>query len=125
MSSAGATAAGMSGGVIGDLRATLAIQAADNVALRERQASWEEDQIMRSLVNIQAQQQSRLNSTMSGPIAGIDFGQLLGTLGSAAADAASPGAFTNSWDLGPSSPSSSSSSSSSSGSGSSGTNASA
>lgn len=119
---AGANAAGMSGGVVGDLRATLAIQAADNVALRERQASWEEDQIMRSLVNIQTQQMSRLNATMSGPIAGINYGQLLGTLGSAATDLASPDAFTNSWDLRPSAPSSSSSSSSSSGTGSSGTN---
>lgn len=80
---AGSQAAGLSAGAIGDLRATIATQAADSAAIRERNASWEEQQIMRSLVNIQTQQQSRLNQAMPTPVPGVDYAGLVGNLGQA------------------------------------------
>lgn len=81
---AGAEFSGLQGGVVGDLRTTIAQQAADSVALRQRNASWEEQQIMRSMVNIQTQQQSRLNAAMPTPVPGVDYVGLLGNLGTAA-----------------------------------------
>lgn len=82
---AGAQDAGLSAGAVGDLRTTIAMQAAESAAIRERNTSWEEAQIMRSLVNIQTQQQSRLNQAMPNPVPGVDYASLIGGLGQAAA----------------------------------------
>lgn len=79
----GAEFAGLSGGVVDDIRKSIAIQAAEDAALRERNASWQEQQVLRSVVNIQAQQRSRLNSAIPSPVPGIDYGSLIGGLGSA------------------------------------------
>lgn len=86
---AGAEFSGLQGGSVDDLRVTLAQQAADAVAIRQRNAGWEEQQIMRSMVNIQTQQQSRLNAAMPTPVPGVDYVALLGGLGTAATQAAS------------------------------------
>jgi len=81
----GAQAAGITGGTVNDLRFSIAQQAADNVALQQRNASWEEQQIMRAMQDIQNQQQSRLNSAMPSPVQGIDYAGLLGNLGNSLA----------------------------------------
>ena len=89
---AGAEFAGLSGSTVGDLRFSIATQAADAVATRQRNASWEEQQIMRSMVSIQNQQQSRLNSATPSPVQGVDYAGLLGGLGQSSAQFGSPGA---------------------------------
>ena len=79
----GAEFAGLSGSTVGDLRFSIATQAADAVAPRQRNASWQEQQIMRSMVSIQNQQQSRINSATPSPVQGVDYAALLGGLGQA------------------------------------------
>lgn len=80
---AGAERAGL-GGSVGDLRSSIAVQAANDLAIRSRNADWQEQQIMRSLENINAQHQSRLNAAMPTPVPGVDY---LGILGGLAQDA--------------------------------------
>lgn len=77
----GAETAGLSEGVVDDLRAGLAVQAAQDAAIDARNLTFEENQIMRGVDKILANQQSRLNAAMPSPIQGIDYGRMIGTLG--------------------------------------------
>jgi len=77
----GAETAGLSEGVVDDLRAGLAVQAAQDAAIDARNLTFEENQIMRGVDKILATQQSRLNAAMPSPIQGIDYGRMIGTLG--------------------------------------------
>lgn len=66
--------------VFDDVVNTIAIQASDYQAVRQRNLDWEEDQIMRSMEGIQAQQESRNMAGMGQTIAGIDYAGILGGL---------------------------------------------
>lgn len=76
-----AETAGLVDGVVDDLRAGLAVQAAQDAAIDARNLTFEENQIMRGVDQILATQQSRLNAAMPSPIQGIDYGRMIGTLG--------------------------------------------
>lgn len=76
-----AETAGLSEGVVDDLRAGLAVQAAQDAAIDARNLTFEENQILRGVDKILANQQSRLNAAMPSPIQGIDYGRMIGTLG--------------------------------------------
>ncbi|MCB9178962.1 MAG: hypothetical protein H6590_06030 [Flavobacteriales bacterium] len=79
----GAAAAGLQGGSVNDLRYTLAIQAAEDAAVRTRNLDWQQAQINRSIERINVEQQNRANSRFLGAIPGIDYASLIGNLGSA------------------------------------------
>lgn len=79
----GGERAGLSPGATGDLRATIALKIAEDAATRSRNASGNEQQIMRSFESVQAEQQSRLNSAMGQPVAGADYLGILGGLAQA------------------------------------------
>lgn len=65
-----------------DLRLAIAQKAAQDHAIRTRNMDWQEQQILRSLDGINAQQQSRNNGAVGNPVQGVDYIGLIGRLGS-------------------------------------------
>jgi hypothetical protein len=79
----GAAAAGLEGGSVEDLRLTIAQKAAEDTALRSTNLDWQEAQIQRSLEKIEVGEQNRANQLNLPPIPGVNYAQLLGSLGAA------------------------------------------
>lgn len=77
----GAETRGLQGGVVTDLRTSLAVQAASDAAIATTNLSWQENQILAGVAKIRSDQQSRINSAAPGPVSGMNYGQILGTLG--------------------------------------------
>ena len=76
----GAAAAGLEGVSIDDLSTTIAIQAAEDAAIRQRNLDWQDAQILRSMERIQVDEQNRANSRYLPAIPGVDYAGLLGRL---------------------------------------------
>lgn len=69
---------------LGELMTTMSLQAAENAAVRMRNLSWEEQQVMRAFDKIGANYESRLNQRYLPAISGASWGDLLGGVASAA-----------------------------------------
>lgn len=75
-----AAAGGISGTAAADVQQDLDFQNAEFFATRRKQLEWNEEQILRSLEGIRAQQQNRVLGALGGPIKGPDYFGALGNL---------------------------------------------
>lgn len=77
-----------------DLMSTLGVKAAENAAVRLRNLSWEEQQVMRSMDKVQANYENRLNQRYLPGIPGIDWaGVLAGVTQATSGYFSTPGSF--------------------------------
>lgn len=89
-----AEASGVGQGGLYDLANTLGIKAGENAAVRMRNLSWEEQQVMRSMDKVAANYENRLNQRYLPGIPGVDFASLLaGVAGAANAYYTTPDSF--------------------------------